>query len=182
MKRSHFTREIIELIAITLVLFVVIRFIIHGYHMQSTSMQPEVGSNAYIMVNRTSYIFGKPQRGDAVVVHYPPAPDTDVMARIIGLPGDDIKASGSHIIVNGVVLNETYVQKPFNPESREWKVPANSYFVLNDNRSMTDDSRRWGTVGNDMIVGKAVVVFWPVSTWHFINSHPSVFSQLKSNH
>ncbi|GHO85268.1 hypothetical protein KSZ_32740 [Dictyobacter formicarum] len=125
-------------------------------------------------------MFGKPQRGDAVVVHYPPDPNTDVMARIIGLPGDDVKTAGSHIIVNGVFLNETYVQKPFNPESKEWKVPANSYFVLNDNRTITDDSRSWGTVNNDMIVGKAVVVFWPVSAWHVINSHPSVFGQLKN--
>ncbi|GLV53770.1 signal peptidase I [Dictyobacter sp. S3.2.2.5] len=180
MKRSHFAREIIELIAITLLLFVVIRFIIHGYHMQSTSMQPEVGSDTYVMVNRTSYMFAHPQRGDAVVIHYPPDPNTDIMARIIGLPGDDIKANGTHISVNGVVLNETYVQHPFNPEAKEWKVPTNSYFILNDNRSMTDDSRRWGSIPNDMIVGKAIVVFWPVNSWHIISSHSAVFTQVRN--
>ncbi|GCE22779.1 signal peptidase I [Dictyobacter kobayashii] len=182
MKRSHFTREIIELIAITLLLFIVIRFIIHGYHMQSTSMQPEISSDAYIMVNRTSYMFGGPQRGDAVVVHYPPNPNIDVMARIVGLPGDVIKTDSTHLTINGVVLQEPYVQKAFNPEAREWKVPANSYFVLNDNRPMTDDSRSWGTVSSDMVVGKAVIVFWPVNAWKIINNYPSVFSQVKDNH
>ncbi|GCE30647.1 signal peptidase I [Dictyobacter alpinus] len=179
MKRSHFTREIIELIVITLLLFVVIRFIIHGYHMQSANMQPAISTDAYVMVNRTSYMLGKPQRGDAVVLHYPPDTNIDVMGRIIGLPGDTIKTDNQHVTVNGTVLNEAYVKTPFNPEGHEWKVPADAYFILNDNRQMTDDSRNWGPVNRDMIVGKAVVVFWPVNTWQIINSYPSTYTQIK---
>ncbi|GER90944.1 signal peptidase I [Dictyobacter vulcani] len=180
MKRSHFTREIIELVVITLLLFVVIRFIIHGYHMQSSNMQPSISNNAYIMVNRTSYMIGKPQRGDAVVLHYPPDTNIDVMGRIIGLPGDTIKADKQHISINGTVLNEPYVQKPYNPEGHEWKVADNSYFVLNDNRQVTDDSRNWGPVTQDMIVGKAVVVFWPTSSWQVINTYSSTFTPVKN--
>lgn len=181
MKHSHFTREIIEIVAITLLLFVVVRFIIHGYHMQSPNMQPTVSNNAYIMVNRIAYMFGKPQRGDAVVVHDPLNPQIDVMTRIIGLPGDTIKTDNLHVEVNGLPLKEIYVQKPFNPEGREWKVPNGAYFMLNDNRQIVDDSRNWGPVTDNFIVGKAVIVFWPASNWKIIDTYPAVFQSVKNN-
>ncbi|GCF10978.1 signal peptidase I [Dictyobacter arantiisoli] len=181
MKRSHFTREIVEIIAFTLVLFIVIRFVIHGYAMHNnTNMQPSVSSNAYIMVNRTSYLFKKPDRGDVVVLHYPSNPNTDVVARIIGLPGDTIRTNSTHVTVNGTTLVEPYVQTPFNPEAREWKVAPNTYFLLNDNRQIADDSRNWGSVNKDMIVGKAVINFWPLSQFGFINNHSDTFAQVKN--
>jgi signal peptidase I len=179
LKRSHFTREIVELVVITLLLFVVIHFVVRGYHMQSTNMQPGISENAYVMVNRTSYLFSKPERGDAIVMHYPLNPNIDVMSRIIGLPGDDIKTDQTHILVNGVTLTEPYVSKEYNPEGKEWKVPAGTYFVLNDNRQVIDDSRSWGVVSADNIVGKAVIVFWPSNQIRLIGSNASVFSQVK---
>lgn len=181
MKRSHFTREIVELVVITLLLFIVIRFIVRGYHMQSANMQPGISQNAYIMANRISYLFSKPQRGDVVILHDPLDSNVDDMVRIIGLPGDDIKTDNTHVIVDGQILSEPYVSKGYNPEGKEWKIPAGSYFVLNDNRQFVNDSRNWGTVTSDNIVGKAVLVFWPVNQVGFIDTHSSVFSQVKSS-
>jgi signal peptidase I len=180
LKRSHFTREIVELVVITLLLFVVIRFVVRGYHMQSPNMQPNISQNAYIMANRTSYLFSKPQRGDVVVLHDPLDTNVDDMVRVIGLPGDDIKVDSTHVLVNGVSLNEPYVSKEYNPEGKEWKIPAGAYFVLNDNRQFVNDSRNWGTVTFDSIVGKAVLVFWPTNQIGFIDTHSSVFNQVKT--
>lgn len=179
MKRSHFTRDIVELVVITLLLFAVIHFVVRGYHMQSSNMQPSISENAYIMVNRTSYLFAKPERGDAIVLHDPLNPDIDVMSRIIGLPGDDIQTDQTHVLVNGVTLTEPYVSKEYNPEGKEWKVPTGAYFVLNDNRQVVDDSRSWGVVSAADIVGKAVLVFWPSNQIRFISSNASAFSQVK---
>jgi signal peptidase I len=180
LKRSHFTREIVELVVITLLLFIVIRFVVRGYHMQSANMQPSISQNAYIMANRTSYLFSKPQRGDVVVLQDPVDSNEDDIVRIIGLPGDDVKTDSAHVIVNGLTLNEPYVSKEYNPEGKEWKIPADSYFVLNDNRQFANDSRNWGTVAASNIIGKAVLVFWPSNQIGFINTYSSVFDPVKN--
>ena len=180
LKRSHLTRDVVELIAIILVLFFVARFVIHGFHMQSSNMQPEVNTNSYVLVNSISYTFNQPHRGDAIVFHYPLNTSQDAMARIIGMPGDTIKTDSQHVWVDNIELKEPYVKTPFNPEGRQWVVPANSYFVLNDNRQMNDDSRSWGPITKDYIIGKAIIVYWPTSNWHMIGSYPSVFQGIKN--
>lgn len=179
MKRSHLTREIIELIVIVLVLFVVIRYVVHSYYIREVNMAPAIQNNSYVMVNRASYLFSSPQRGDAIVFHYPLDTNQDAMARVIGLPGDHIKVDNQHVWVNNVLLNETYVKTPVNFEGHEWAVPTHAYFVLNDNRQINDDSRSWGTLNQDYVVGKAILVYWPSSDWRFISSDSDVFSHIK---
>lgn len=168
MKRSSLMRELVELLMIALLLFVVIRFVWHGYHMQGANMQPGITSGSYVMVNKASYLFNSPAHGDIIVFHYPFNTNQDAMARIIGLPGDTIRTDNSHIWVNGMLLKEPYVSAPSNPASHEWKVPPNSYFVLNDNRQISDDSRNWDALPRDFIIGKAVLIYWPVSDWQML--------------
>ncbi|MBA2682773.1 MAG: signal peptidase I [Ktedonobacteraceae bacterium] len=168
MKRSSLTREIVELVMIALLLFGFVRFVWHGYHMQGSNMQPGIPSGAYVMVNKASYLFSSPAREDIIVFHYPFNTRQDVMARVIGLPGDTIRTDSSHVWVNGGLLQEPYVRTPFNPVSHEWKVSSNTYFVLNDNRQISDDSRNWDTLPRDFIIGKAVLIYWPVSDWQML--------------
>ena len=168
MKRSPLIREIIELVMIALVLVLVIRFVWHGYHMQGTNMKPNISANTYVMVNQASYLLGPPAHGDIVVFHYPFKTSVDVMARVIGLPGDTIKTDSSHIWVNGALLKEPYISAPTNPTAREWKVPPNAFFLLNDNRQNSDDSRNWDSLPRNFIVGKAILIYWPTADWHFL--------------
>jgi signal peptidase I len=168
LSRPHLLREIIELIVLLLVVLFVVRFIIHGYHVQETNMQPGIQANSYLMVNRTSYLFHPPERNDIVVLHYPPNVTIDVVGRVIGVPGDTIRVDSTHVWVNGVQLRETYVVAPFNPVARQWKVAPNSYFIMNDNRTIIDDSRTWGPVSQNYIVGKAAIIFWPISSLRFL--------------
>ncbi len=179
MKRSHLVREIVETVALTLLIFLVIHFVIQTYHVDGPSMEPGLTSNHYVLVNKVAYLFRAPERGDVIVFHYPLDTRTDYIKRVIGLPGDTIQVDNTHVWVNGTLLNEPYISAPSNPKATEWKIPANSFFVLGDNRPVSDDSRWWGFVPRSYIVGKAVLVYWPISNVHFINTYPSVYATIK---
>lgn len=180
MKRSHLVREIIEIIALTVLIFVVIHFVIQSYHVQGTNMQPSFTNDQYVMVNKSAYIFRTIERGDVVVFHNPRDTTQDFLERVIGLPGDTIQIDSTTIKVNGVLLNEPYVKVPTNPLADTWKVPTNQYFLLNDNRGVTDDSRTGIFVPKDYIIGKAIMVYWPLNKIQFVDTHPAVFAQIKS--
>lgn len=179
MKRSHLVREILEVIALTVLIFVIIRFVIQSYHVQGVNMQPSLTTDQYVMVNKSAYFFRTIERGDVIVFHNPHNTAQDFIERVIGLPGDTIQVDNTTIRVNGVLLNEPYVKVPTNPVADTWKVPANDYFVLNDNRQIADDSRTQGLVPKDYIIGKAVLVYWPFNTIQFVDTHSAVFAGVK---
>lgn len=178
-KRSHLTREIIETIVLTLLIFLVIRFAVQSYRVDGSSMQPGLYSNEYVLVNKISYLFHAPERGDVVVFHYPRDTSQDFIKRVVGLPGDIISIDSTTVRVDGVLLNEPYISQRANPSAQVWKVPADDYFVMGDNRPVSDDSRYWGFVPKDDLVGKAVAVYWPFNDWELINTYPTVFAKVK---
>ena len=179
LKRSHLAREIIETIALTLLIFLVIRFVIQSYHVEGPSMLPGLHTDEYVLVNKVSYLFHAPERGDVIVFHYPRDTTQDYIKRVIGLPGDTVKVDATHVWVDGILLNEPYISAAFNPvPPQSWKIPPGQYFVMGDNRPVSDDSRYWGDVPQDYIVGKALLVFWPSSNWQIINTHSPVYTQI----
>jgi signal peptidase I len=183
LKRSHLAREIVETIALTLIIFLVIRFAIQSYRVEGVSMQPGLQSDQYVLVNKMAYLFHAPERGDVIVFHFPLDTSKDFIKRVIGLPGDTISYTSTMVQVNGVVLNEPYISEKANPLGKNpFVVPPNEYFVMGDNRPASDDSRDWGYVPKDYIVGKAVMVYWPLNKWQLISTYPTVFGQIKSNH
>lgn len=180
MKRSHLAREIVETIALTLIIFLVIRFAIQSYRVEGVSMNPGLQTDEYVMVNKIAYLFHTPERGDVIVFHYPLDTTKDFIKRVIGLPGDTIKYDSQTVTVDNIVLHEPYLSQAVNPKGVDpFVVPPNDYFVMGDNRPVSDDSRSWGFVPNYDVVGKAVMVYWPFSSWELINTYPSVFSQIK---
>ena len=183
MKRSsHLAREIVETLALTLIIFLAIHFTIQNYQVEGSSMQPGLMSNQYVLVNKLAYLFHPPERGDVIVFHYPVDTNKDLIKRVIGIPGDVIILTSSTVEVNGVVLKEPYVQVPINPSASQVTVPQDEYFVMGDNRQYSSDSRDWGFVPKSYIIGKAVIIYWPLNSWQFINTYSSVFSTIKSNH
>ncbi len=183
MKRSsHLVREIIETLALTLIIFLVIHFTVQNYMVDGTSMQPGLNNNQYVLVNKLAYLFHTPERGDVIVFHWPVDTTKDLIKRVIGLPGDVIVVDRTTVMVNGVVLKEPYISVPANPKGDRLVVPPNDYFVMGDNRQVSDDSRDWGFVPKSYIIGKAVLVYWPINSWHLINTYPPVYSGIKTNH
>jgi signal peptidase I len=182
LKRSHLAREIIETIALTLLIFAVIRFAVQNYLVDGISMQPGLNSNEYVLVNKLAFLFHGPERGDVIVFHWPLDTNKDLIKRVIGLPGDVISTDSTSVWVNGKLLKEPYlppIYGPANPAARVWKVGSNQYFVMGDNRQYSDDSRSWGMVPRNFIVGKAVMVYWPLGNWQIINTYPSVYALIK---
>ncbi len=182
LKRSHLAREIVETVALTILIFLTIRFVLQSYHIEGASMRPGLNTDQYVLVNKTSYLFHAPERGDVIVFHAPRDTGKDYIKRVIGLPGDTINVDGTNVSVDGIQLNEPYISQKWNPKGDKWTVPPNQYFVLGDNRLVSDDSRDWGYVPKDFIVGKAIMVYWPVNKWELINTYPNVYTQIKTNH
>lgn len=170
MKRSHLLREIVEIVAITILFFFLIRVLTQSYHVNDNSMQPGLSADSYVMVNRQAYLFRPPQRGDVIVFHFPGNTNIDYLRRVIGLPGDTVQIDGTQVAVNGTVLKEPYVSMNATPIVNTWKVPAGQYFVLGDNRPTSEDSRYWGPVPRNYIVGKAILVYWPTNKLKIIDS------------
>src|SRR5260221_11124477 len=133
--RSHLAREIVETVALTLLIFFVIRFAIQNYQVQGSSMEPGLTTYQYVLINKIAYLFHAPQRGDVIVFHWPVDTTKDLIKRVIGLPGDTIVTTINKVQVNGVVLKEPYISMPVNPGGKTWVVQPNDYFVLGDNRA-----------------------------------------------
>jgi signal peptidase I len=134
------------------------------------SMQPTLYEGNLILVNRLAYKLGEMETGDVIVFHNPNSLDEDYIKRLIGKPGDIVTAAGGKVSVNGKVLNEPYIKSP--PEyTGTWEVPQDSVFVLGDNRNSSYDSHSWGFLPLEDVVGKALVVYWPLDSITVI-SHP----------
>jgi signal peptidase I len=167
-QRSEFlsmAREIVETIVLSLIIFLVIRQGIQNYRIESHSMEPNFYDGQYVLVNKLAYKLGEPQRGDVVVFHNPNNPDEDYIKRIIGLPGDTISFDSGVAYVNGKPLDEPYVNFPTNGNSgAEPLVVDDGYiFVMGDNRPNSRDSRVFGELSEDLMVGKAWVRIWPLT-------------------
>lgn len=178
-KRTHLIREVIETIALTLIVFLVIRFAAQSFRVDGDSMNPGLHTDEFVLVDKASYLFQAPQRGDVIVFHYPVDPHRDFIKRVIGLPGDIINVTSTSVIVDGRTLQEPYISDPYNFGSDDtWKLGPNQFFVMGDNRPNSLDSRTWGPLDRSYIIGKAVVVYWPVTNWELINSFPTVFAAI----
>jgi signal peptidase I len=177
-KHTRLIRELIETIAVTLLVFLVIRFAVQSFRVDGESMEPGFHTNEYVLVDKVTYLFYTPDRGDIIVFHYPLDTSRDFIKRVIGLPGDVVSTTSTNVIVDGQTLHEPYIHVPFNFESNTWKLGPNQFFVMGDNRDNSLDSRSWGLLNKSYIVGKVVAVYWPVTNWEFINTFPSVFAAI----
>lgn len=159
--------EIGETLLISFILFLAINTVTARIRVDGSSMEPSLHHNELILVNRLAYQFGEPARGDVVVFRFPRDPEQEYIKRIIGLPGDTIEIRDHQVFVNGILLEEPYIAAPTN-QSGVWTVPEDRYFVLGDNRNDSSDSRAWGTVPEEYLIGKAIFIYWPPEEWGII--------------
>jgi len=150
-------------ISLAISAFIII-FLYQPVKVEGTSMMPSLEDQERIFVNKFVYRLEPIERGDIVVFRYPRDPSKSYIKRVIGMAGDRIRIDGGLVYVNGEALDETYVPAEYT-DSRSYPeitVPANSYFVLGDHRSMSNDSRDFGSVDQSFIYGKAVFGYWPM--------------------
>lgn len=151
--------DILETVLLSAALFLVINALTARVRVDGYSMLPTLEDGNFVLVNRLAYRFGEPQRGDIIVFHFDQT-HQDLIKRIIGLPGDEVRASDGVIYVNDVALVEPYIAE-LPAYNGAWTIPPDHFFVLGDNRNDSSDSHSWGVLASDKVVGKAIFVYWP---------------------
>jgi signal peptidase I len=151
------------MISLAISAFIII-FLYQPVKVEGTSMMPSLDDQERIFVNKYVYRLEPIQRGDIVVFRYPRDTSKSFIKRVIGLAGDRIRIESGEVFVNGEELEEDYVPAAYADQRSypETVVPANSYFVLGDHRTMSNDSRDFGPVSIGYIYGKAVFGYWPM--------------------
>jgi signal peptidase I len=151
------------IISLAISAFIII-FLYQPVKVEGTSMMPSLDDQERIFVNKFVYRWEPIQRGDIVVFRYPRDPSKSYIKRVIGVPGDQIRIDSGQVYVNQQPIVEDYVPPAYVDERSfsEIVVPAHSYFMLGDHRSMSNDSREFGPVKESYIFGKAVFGYWPV--------------------
>jgi len=151
------------LVSLAIAAFIII-FLYQPVKVEGTSMMPGLEDQERIFVNKFVYRWEPIQRGDIVVFRYPRDTSKSYIKRVVGIAGDRIRIENGQVFVNGGVLDEDYVPSDYADARSfgEVVVPRNSYFVLGDHRTMSNDSRDFGPVNERFIYGKAVFGYWPM--------------------
>lgn len=191
--KKSFWREILETVILTILVFFLFKALIQNYRIEGSSMEPNFHTRQLIMVNKAAYFhfdvnawlrmvpgvkaegsnlvwpFGTPGRGDVIVLSPPDVPLDDYIKRVIGLPGEKIEIRDSVVYINEKPLQENYIKdktlSPYGPVI----VPPGNVFVMGDNRNASRDSRIFGFLAYDKIVGKVWLAYWPFGPdWGFV--------------
>lgn len=166
--------DFIETIIIALSIFLVVYlFFMQPHQVNGDSMVPNFENGEYLLTDKITYRMRNPERGEVVVFHAPPTAQCaegtgcDFIKRIIGLPGETVEVKNNHFYINGSVLNEGYLPQDFKTQAghftqRAISLGPDEYFVVGDNRSYSSDSRGWGPILKENIVGRAFFRYWPL--------------------
>ncbi len=160
--------DILETLLLSVVLFFLINAVSARIKIDGSSMEPNLHHGEFVIVSKINYRFGEPERGDVVVFDFPRNITQEYIKRVIGLPGDHILIEDGIVYVNDIMLSEPYLTMEPQYEG-DWDVPENTLFVLGDNRNNSSDSHTWGMVPLNNVIGEALVVYWPPSSWGLIN-------------
>jgi len=160
--------DILETLLLSVVLFFLINAVSARIKIDGSSMEPNLHHGEFVIVSKLNYRFGEPERGDVVVFDFPRNITQEYIKRVIGLPGEHIRVEDGKLYVNNIMLSEPYINIEQKYEG-DWDVPENTLFVLGDNRNNSSDSHTWGMVPMNNIIGEALVVYWPPSSWGLIN-------------
>ncbi len=182
--RLLFARELVETAILAVAIFLAVRAVVQNFRVEGQSMDPTYATGQYVLVNKLLYqkldfgpfggerrLFHAPRRGEVIVFH-PPLPELpnqggerDFIKRVIGIPGDHVVIKDGKITVNGQELQEPYlknaVQTFCGGQYCDAQLQQNQYFVMGDNRTNSSDSRLWGPVSGEKIIGKAWFVYLP---------------------
>jgi len=200
-RRRYLTifREVVETLLLALLIFLAVRATVQNFKVEGSSMLPSLDNGQYIIVNKLAYaqfdmglldfipffdagensthhLFGSPERGDVVVFQSPRYPERDFIKRIIGVPGDTVEIRDGVVYINDEPIEESYTQGATNCPCGPWQVEEGHYFVLGDHRSNSSDSRQFGTITEESIIGKAWFSYWPLSDVGLAPNHSLSFA------
>lgn len=156
-------RTLLETVVPALLIAVGINlFLAQATQVQGQSMEPNLHTAQRLVVEKVTYRFHGPRQGDIVVIDLPEAGPELLIKRVIGMPGDTISSQNGQVFINGEPLDEPYVTHAGGRDVTEQIVPPLHVFVMGDNRQFSNDSRNFGPVPIDNIIGRAWFSYWPL--------------------
>lgn len=180
-------KEFVQTILMALVLFFLIRNVVQNFRIDGISMEPNFHHGQFLIVNRFAYCPGlhleipplgvklnkvwcvnQPRRGDVIVFEYPLDTSRDFIKRVIALPGETVEVRNGQVFVDGRLLPEPFGPNPSARNFGPLRVPPDTVFVMGDNRNNSSDSRTWGPLPINEIIGKAVISYWPPQLWAIV--------------
>ena len=165
-------RHILVTLILVVVVFLVLQTTLQSSIVIGRSMEPSFENNQRLLVNKIAYKIHEPERGDVIIFHPRQGLHTDYIKRIIALPGDTVEIKMGAVYVNGVRLEEPYIEDSPTYTFQEYKVPEDKYFVLGDNRNNSNDSHNGWLVLRENIIGKVCLSTWPPSEWGLVPGYP----------
>ncbi|MGL5195118.1 MAG: signal peptidase I [Chroococcales cyanobacterium] len=176
--------EALKTIGLSAILAIGIRhFVAEARYIPSGSMLPTLEINDRLIVDKLSYRFTNPERGD-IVVFYPTQTLQDqnfkdaFIKRVIGLPGETVEVRGERVYINNIPIQERYIEEGPTYQYGPVLVPEGQYLVLGDNRNNSYDSHYWGFVPREKIIGRAVIRFWPPNRIGGLNPQPVYIKEI----
>lgn len=171
-KIYYFLLDIAQTLILAAAAFVVVyMFLFRPFEVKGESMYPNLHDSEYLITNVIAQRLGDPQIGDIIVFKAPNEPDKDFIKRVIGVEGDSVSINEGLVYLNGEKLDESaYLDSSvrtyggsFLKEGDSVTVPPGYFFVLGDNRSYSSDSREWGFVPKENIIGNSIFIYWPIN-------------------
>lgn len=159
--------EIVGIVAAAFVIAMLVQaFLFKPFTVHQVSMRPTLEDGDRILLNRLTYNFRDPEAGDVIVFHSPVVEGEDLVKRVVAVAGDTVSVHDGDLYVNGSAIDEPYLKdQDFAGEYPETTIPPGTVFAMGDNRNNSGDSRLFGPVDEDAIIGCAFVVYWPVGHW-----------------
>jgi signal peptidase I len=162
-KTKSWFRELVEAVLPALVIVLVINvFLAQATRVEGQSMEPNLHNNQRLIIEKVSYYLHPPQRGEIIVLRRHGSSGDPLIKRVVGLPGEMISIHDGQVFINEQPLVEPYLAQPTLGLMPAKLVPEESVFVMGDNRGASNDSRAFGMVSFDDIIGRAWVRYWPV--------------------
>ena len=162
---SGWIKESLQSLVVAVIIALIIRtFIFQPFYIPSSSMEPTLVPGDRIIVSKLNYFFDAPNRGDVIVFRYPLDPSKDYVKRIVAMGGETVELRSNRVLINDKAIAQDYLPEDIRfGDFGPLEVPEGSYFVLGDNRNNSQDSRYWGTLDKDYLIGEAVLIFWPLT-------------------
>ncbi len=181
-EKKSLLQDFLELLRFTVLVLVIVIplriFIAQPFIVNGQSMMPTFKNGDYLIVDELTFKYSEPKRGEVIVFRLPSNHKRFLIKRIIGLPGETVSISGNKIKItkkngNIINLNENYTNGPFSSYGT-WNLNNNEYFVMGDNRNNSSDSRSWGLLDKNLIIGKTFLRLFPFNN---VNVNPGQASQ-----
>ena len=193
---SRVAREVVEAVVLALIVFLVIQTGVRNFKVEGASMQPTLHGGQFLLVNKLVYFkldtariscivpFWKvdrssqrfalrpPNRGEVIVFHYPRDVTKDFVKRVVGLPGETVEVREGTTYIDGQPIDEPYLTTADRSSSKLVLLDREEYYVMGDNRRGSNDSRNWGPVSEELLLGKVWFVYWPFSEMGLVHGSP----------